>query len=116
MKNKKKSLRKKGKVIITRPSKSSPTIFTRRVAKSRKKLKLGEDEAKRIIFNRSPPTLLEILKKMEEGLGMENFKFFKYETRKEDEKIQVEDVVMAKLGKLKYSLDELTQEIPNEIM
>lgn len=38
-------LRKKGKVIITKPTKSSPV--TRRAAKSWKKLKLGEDEVEK---------------------------------------------------------------------
>lgn len=49
--------RKKGKVIIIRPAKSSLAIFTRRANKSRKKLKLGEDGVEKIIFKRYPPTL-----------------------------------------------------------
>ena len=39
-------IRKKGKAIITRPTKSSTTLFTRRESRSRKKLKLGEEDAK----------------------------------------------------------------------
>ena len=38
---KKEIVKKKGKIIITKPTKSSTTIFTRRT--SRKKLKLGEE-------------------------------------------------------------------------
>ena len=41
-------IKKKGKVIITRPTKSSIVVFTRRT--SRKKLKLGEEEVEDVIF------------------------------------------------------------------
>ena len=36
--------KKKGNNIITKPTNSSPTLFTRRETKSKKNLKLGEDE------------------------------------------------------------------------
>ena len=78
--------KKKGKVIITRPAKSYLVVFTRRESKSKKKLKLGEDEAKQIIFKRSTPILQERLKKMEEGISMACFMFLNYETRNEEEK------------------------------
>ena len=44
------------------------------------------------------------------------FKFLKYESRNVDEKRQIEDAIMTKLGKWKYSLDEFTQKIPYELM
>lgn len=53
---------------------------------------------------------------MEEGSGMENFKFIKHEIRNEDEERKIEVVVMTKLGKWKYFADELAQQIPNELM
>ena len=77
--------------------------------KSKKKLKLGEDEAENIIFKGSVPTLQEILNKMEEGNSMACFKFLKYETRNDEEKRNIEDTLMTKLDKWKYSLDELAQ-------
>ena len=45
---------------------------------------------------------------------MENFKSLRYETRNAEEKKQVEDMIMSKLGKLKYSTNQLAQQIPNE--
>lgn len=56
------------------------------------------------------------MKRIEEGIGMACFKFLKYETRNDEEKIKIEDVFMTKLGKWKYSSDELAQQIPNELM
>lgn len=44
------------------------------------------------------------------------FKFLKYEMRNVDEKRKIEDHVMNKIGKWKYSPNELAQKIPNEIM
>ena len=82
-------------------------MFTRRVAKSKKKLKLGEGEVKKIIFKRFAPKLQERLKKIEEGAGMACFKFLKYETRNEEEKRKIEDTLVTKLGKWKYPLDEI---------
>ena len=80
------SIRNKGKVIITKPTKSSTIVFTRRAPKSRKKLKLGEEDVEQIIFKKPPPTLQEKLKELEGGDIMENFKSFRYETRNADEK------------------------------
>jgi hypothetical protein len=54
-----KPIRKKGKVIITKPTKSSNVVFTRRTSRSRKKLKLGEKDAEEIIFKKPPPTFQE---------------------------------------------------------
>ena len=102
-------IRKKGKVIITRPTKSSTAVFTRRAPKYRKKMKLGEEDAEQIIFKKPPPTLQEKLKELEGGAGMENFKSLRYETRNADEKQQIEDMLMSKLGKWKYSPDQLAQ-------
>lgn len=109
-------IRKKGKVIITRPNKSSTIVFTRRVPKSRKKLKLGEEDAEQIIFKKIAPTLQEKLKELEEWTSMACFKFLKYESRNANEKRQIEDTIITKFGKWKYSLDELAQQIPNELM
>ena len=47
---------------------------------------------------------------------MENFKSLRYETRSPGEKKKIEDALVEKLGKLKYSLDELRQKIPNVIL
>lgn len=92
--------KKKGRVIITKTAKDSPVMFTRRSSKSKRKLKLGEeDEAEKIIFQRFSPTLQEILKKMEEGTSMTCFKSLKYETRNKEEKMKIEDTLVAKLGK-----------------
>ena len=44
------------------------------------------------------------------------FRFLKYESRNVDEKRKIEDAIMNKLGRWKYSLDELVQKIPNELM
>lgn len=50
--------KKKGKVIITKPTKSSPTMFTRRAKKSKNKLKLGKDEAVMPNFNKEKTKLI----------------------------------------------------------
>ena len=47
---------------------------------------------------------------------MENFKSLRYETKNEDEKKQVQDMMMKKLGKWKYSVDQIVQQILNELM
>ena len=79
-------IRKKGKVIIRKPTKSSTTIFIRKRLKSKKKLKLGEEDAKHIIFKKSPPWFQEKLKELEGWAGMENFKSLRYETKNPNEK------------------------------
>ena len=90
-------LKKKGKVTITKPK---IAIFAWR--SSRKK---SDKEEEQIIFKKSPPTLQQSLKDMEEGVGVVNFKILKYDTRTIEEKKQIEDMVMKKMGKWKYSLD-----------
>lgn len=97
--------RKKGKVIITKPTKCSTIVFTRRTSRSRKKLKLHEEDAKEIIFKKPPPTFQEKLKDIEGEARMEIFKSLRYETGNVDEKKQVDDMIMTKLGKCKYSRD-----------
>lgn len=62
------------------------------------------------------PNFQEKLKELEEGTSMACFKFLKYESRNEDEKRQIEDAIMTKFGKWNYSLNELAQKIPNELM
>ena len=102
-------VKKKGKVIITKPTKSSIAVFTRRT--SRKKLKLGE-EAEDVIFKWPSPTFQEKLKDIDYGAGMENFKSLRYETRNVEERNQVEDMIISKLGKWKYSPDQLDNKFP----
>ena len=53
---------------------------------------------------------------MEEGIGMTCFKFLKYETRNGGEKRQIEDTLVTKLGKWKYSPNDIVQKIPDELM
>ena len=53
---------------------------------------------------------------MDIGLGMVNFKIMKYESRTAEEKKQIEDMIMKKMGKWKYSLDQFAQQIPNAMM
>ena len=52
---------------------------------------------------------------MEEGTSMACFKFLKDKTRNKEEKKKIEDNFVTKLGKWKYSLDEHSQKIPNEL-
>lgn len=42
---------------------------------------------------------------MEEGAGITNFEALKFETRTDAKKIQIEDLVLTKMGKWKYSPD-----------
>ena len=72
-------LKKKGKVIITKPSKPSTIMFTRRLRK--KSDKGGVD----IIFIKPPPTFQDKLKELEDGTSIEKFKALKYETRTNEE-------------------------------
>ena len=104
-------LKRKGKVIITRPAKPSTIVFTRR--SSRKKV---DKEGGDIIFERPPPTFQERMKELELGAGIRKFKVLKYETRTDEEHKQIEDLVISKMGKWKYSLDQLTHQIPNVLM
>lgn len=70
---------------------------------------MGEEEDEnQIILLKSPPTLQERLKKIGEGFGMNSFKSLRYETRNPEEKKQIEDVLVSKLGKWKYSQDDIS--------
>ena len=90
-------LKKKGKVIITKPSKPSTTVFTRR---SRKK---ANKEGGDIIFSKLPPNFQDRLKELQARVGITNFKELKYEIRIDEEKKKIEDLVMDTMGKWKYS-------------
>ena len=68
-------LKKKGKVIITKPPKPYTIVFTRRTRN-----KVGE-ESSSVIFKKPPPTFENRLKALREGSSMANFRALKYETR-----------------------------------
>lgn len=53
---------------------------------------------------------------MEEDACIKKFKSLKYETRTEVEQRQVEELVLSKLGKWKYSPDQIAYEISNELL
>ena len=97
-------------MIITKPSKPSTVVFSRR---SRKKV---DKEGGDIIFSRPPPTFQDRLKELEARVGTKNFKALKYAIRSDEEKKQIEDLVMDKMGKWKYSPDQLISQIPNILM
>ena len=103
-------MKKKGKVIITKPTKSSTVVFTR--GSRNKADKDGGD----IIFRRNLPTFQVRLKELEARASIKNFKALKYETWTDDEQKKIEDLVMDKMGKWKYSLDQLISQIPNVVM
>ena len=86
-------------------------MFARRT--SRKKLGKEEEE---VILKKPPPTLQERLKTMEEGVDMVNFKVLKYDSRIVEEKKIIEDMVMAKMGKWKYSPEQFGQDAPKSLM
>ena len=71
-------LKKKGKVIITKPDK---TIVFTRSASRKKSYKEGGD----IILRKPPPTFQERLKELESGARIRNFKALTYETRIEED-------------------------------
>ena len=48
--------------------------------------------------------------------GIKKFKALKYETRAEEEQKKIEDLVISKMGKWKYSLDQLAHQIPNVLI
>jgi len=85
-------------------------MFTRR---SRKK---SNEEGGDIIFSRPPPTFQDRLKELEEEVGIIKFKALKYEIRIDEEKKQIEDLAIDKMGRWKYSPDQLTSQIPNVLM
>ncbi|GLJ59813.1 hypothetical protein SUGI_1524060 [Cryptomeria japonica] len=82
--------KKKGKVVITKP-KPRTAVFTRRTRK-------GQKESE-VVFRRPPPTFEEKLKQLEQGSGMSNFKALKYESRSDAEKMQIEELLLNKMGK-----------------
>ncbi|GLJ13226.1 hypothetical protein SUGI_0208140 [Cryptomeria japonica] len=99
--------KKKGKVVITKP-KLKTAVFTRRTRK-------GQKESE-VIFRKPPPTFEEKLKQLEQGSGMSNFKALKYESRSDAEKMQIEELLLNKMGKWKYTPDDISSQIPNELL
>ncbi|GLJ28350.1 hypothetical protein SUGI_0557560 [Cryptomeria japonica] len=99
--------KKKGKVVITKP-KPRTAVFTRRTRK-------GQKESE-ILFRRPPPTFEEKLKQLEQGSGMSNFKALRYENRSDAEKMQIEELLLNKMGKWKYTPDDISSQIPNELL
>ncbi|GLJ27407.1 hypothetical protein SUGI_0538050 [Cryptomeria japonica] len=99
--------KKKGKVVITKP-KPRTAVFTRRTRK-------GQKESE-VVFRRPPPTFEEKLKQLEQGSGMSNFKALKYESRSDAEKMQIDELLLNKIGKWKYTPDDISSQIPNELL
>ncbi|GLJ39681.1 hypothetical protein SUGI_0811210 [Cryptomeria japonica] len=99
--------KKKGKVVITKP-KPKTAVFTR-------KTRRGQKESE-ILFKRPPPTFEEKLKQLEQGSGMANFKALSYENRSDAEKMQIEELLLNKMGKWKYTPDDISSQIPNELL
>ncbi|GLJ49219.1 hypothetical protein SUGI_1039270 [Cryptomeria japonica] len=99
--------KKKGKVVITKP-KLKTAVFTRRTRK-------GQKESE-VVFRKPPPTFEEKLKQLEQGSGMSNFKALKYESRSDAEKMQIEELLLNKMGKWKYTPDDISSQIPNELL
>ncbi|GLJ36483.1 hypothetical protein SUGI_0732800 [Cryptomeria japonica] len=99
--------KKKGKVVITKP-KLKTAVFTRRTRK-------GQKESE-VVFRKPPPTFEEKLKQLEQGSGMSNFKALKYESRSDVEKMQIEELLLNKMGKWKYTPDDISSQIPNELL
>ncbi|GLJ27649.1 hypothetical protein SUGI_0542560 [Cryptomeria japonica] len=99
--------KKKGKVVITKP-KPKTAVFTRKTRK-------GQKESE-ILFRRPPPTFEEKLKQLEQGSGMANFKALRYENRSDAEKMQIKELLLNKMGKWKYTPDDISSQIPNELL
>ncbi|GLJ11339.1 hypothetical protein SUGI_0152850 [Cryptomeria japonica] len=99
--------KKKGKVVITKP-KPKTVVFTRKTRK-------GQKESE-ILFRRPPPTFEEKLKQLEQGSGMANFKALRYENRSDAEKMQIEELLLNKMRKWKYTPDDISSQIPNELL
>ncbi|GLJ37764.1 hypothetical protein SUGI_0767470 [Cryptomeria japonica] len=47
---------------------------------------------------------------------MSNFKALKYENRSDAEKMQIEELLLNKMGKWKYTPDDISSQIPNELL
>ena len=105
-----KSQRKRGKIIITKPFKTSTAMVTRR---SRKK---DDKEGGDIIFRKPSPTFQDKLKELEAGASIKNFKALKCENRIDDDHKKIEDMVMDKMVTWKNSPDQLTSQFPNVLM
>ncbi|GLJ04869.1 hypothetical protein SUGI_0005160 [Cryptomeria japonica] len=105
-KRKQKHQRRKA-VVITKP-KLKTAVFTRRTRK-------GQKESE-VVFKKPPPTFEEKLKQLEQGSGMSNFKALKYESRLDAEKMQIEELLLNKMGKWKYTPDDISSQIPNELL
>ncbi|GLJ24337.1 hypothetical protein SUGI_0464530 [Cryptomeria japonica] len=99
--------KKKGKVVITKP-KLKTAVFTRRTRK-------GQKESE-VVFRKPSPTFEEKLKQLEQGSGMSNFKALKYESRSDVEKMQIEELLLNKMGKWKYTPDDISSQIPNDLL
>ena len=52
-----------------------------------------------------------MLKQLREGVGINNSKELKYETRTIVEKKEIEDLIMEKLGTWKFSPDQFSQQV-----
>ncbi len=98
--------KKKGKVIITKSKKQPTAVFTRRTRK-------GIQEH---VLVKPSPTFEQRLKSLEEGAGITNFKALKFETRTDAEKMQIEELVLNKMGKWKYSPDQIAPHISKELL
>ena len=84
-------------MTITKPTKKTTIVFSRRTRQGKKEPVLVK-----------PPLTLEArLKKLDAGASFTNFKALKFETRTEQEKMQIEKLVLNKMGKWKYSLDQI---------
>ena len=53
---------------------------------------------------------------MEEGVGVVNFKILKYDLRTIEKKKKIEDMVMSKKGKWKYSPKQFINQVPKSLM
>ena len=82
--------KKKGKVIITKPHKQPTAMFTQRTRKGKK-----DSEP---VFVRSAPTFEDRMKQLRTRVGICNFKALKYEIRTPNDKKEIEDLVMEKMG------------------
>ena len=69
-----------------------------------------------VVFRRPPLTFQERMKELEVGSGMANFKALKFETRTEAKKMQVEELLLNKIGKWKYSPEAVSSQIANELL
>ena len=82
-------------MIITKPKRLPTVVFSRRTRQ-------GKQEP---VLIKPSLTFEARLKQLEAGVGFTNFKALKFETRTEEEKMQIEELVLSKMGKWKYSLD-----------